>query len=144
VRGALPAASSSAVVSGGQTALAVAPIPLATAAHGQQLIIRYFRHVGSIELTADADVPIMPGAYHYALVVGANAYMHEAIGNVQKAAQFRALFKERIAVAMSEDMGMRLRDQQLMQFVQGADIYPITGQSPATFDPQTRPYDKHT
>lgn len=142
VRGGTPAGTSAAVVSGGQQQLALAPPPLATATHGEKLTLRYFRHLGSVEMTADSDVPILPGQYHYALVLGGNAYLAEAIGNVQKAAMWRQVFQQRMQEAQAEDAGLRLRDRQLLGFQGGATVYPITGQSPQTYDPGTRPYDR--
>lgn len=141
VRGGTPAGTSAAVVAGGQQQLALAPPPLATAGHGQNLTLRYFRSVGSIEMVADTDVPLMPPQYHYALVIGGNARMAEAIGNAQKAAMWSQAFQQRIAQGIAEDQGLRLRDAQLLEFKRGAVVYPITGQDPSTFDPSTRPYD---
>lgn len=142
VRGSTPAASAATMTQGGQQQLAISPPPLATATHGQKLTIRYFRSVGSMEMVADTDIPLVPSQYHYALILGANAYMQEAIGgNPAKAQAWRQLFKERISEAVSSDQGLRLRDQQLLEFRPPSYIYPITGQSPPTFDPQTRPYD---
>lgn len=141
VRGGTPGSTSAAIVQGGQQQLALAPPPLATAAHGQQLIIRYFRSAASVEMVADTDVPILPAQYHYALVVGGNAYMAEALGNAQKAAMWRQTFQQRVQEAITEDEGLRMRDAQLLEFKRGPMVYPITGQSPATFSPESRPYD---
>lgn len=142
VRGGAAAASSATMLAGGQQQLQVSPPPVATADHGQALQIAYFRSVASMELSGDADIPLLPAQYHYALVLGGNSYMAEAIGNMQKAVEWRAMFQQRIQEAISNDMGLRLRDKQLLTITPGAAVYPITGQSPGTYDPQTRPYER--
>lgn len=142
VRGGTPAANAAAVTQGGQQQLVLGPPPLATAAHGQKLTLRYFRSVGTMELSADSDVPLIPAQYHYALITGGNAYMAEAIGSQQKFMQFRPMFEKRISEAISTDMGLRGKDRQLLVMQSGASVYPITGQTPATLDLATRPYDR--
>lgn len=142
LRGGAAAANAATMVQGGQQQIQLAPPPIATATKGQALQISYFRSVATMEPSANTDIPLIPAQHHYALIVGAHAYMHMMIGNAQKAAGFRKLFQERIAEAAASDMGMRLRSRTVLVPQAGAAIYPITGQSPATFDPQTRPYDK--
>lgn len=141
VRGGAPNTSSATLVQGGQQELAICPPPIATAGNGVSIIIRYFRSVGTMEMVADADIPILPTQYHAALAVGGNAYMAEALGNAQKAQGWRTLFQQRVAEAISADTGARGHDRQLMVFAQGPSIYPITGQTPQTYDKATRPYD---
>lgn len=142
LRGGAAAANAAAMVQGGQQQLQLAPPPINTADHGQALQVSYFRSIATMEPTANTDIPLIPAQHHYALIVGAHAYMHMMIGNPQKAAGFRKMFQERIAEAASSDMGMRLRSRTVLVPQAGAAIYPITGQTPATFDQQTRPYDK--
>jgi hypothetical protein len=142
VRGGAAAATSALMLQGGQQQLHIAPPPINTADHGQALQISYFRSAATAELTADADVPILPAQYHYALVTGGNAYMAEAMGNREKATTFREIFEKRMAEAIVSDQGLRLRDRQLLTFAAGASIYPITGQNEQTFDLATRPYDR--
>lgn len=142
VRGGTPAASAAAMTQGGQQQLALSPPPLATATHGEKLTIRYFRSVGTMEMSATTDVPLLPAQYHYALIAGGNAYMAEAIGNMQRAAMYRAIFEKRIGEASISDQGMRIRDKQLLQFAAPAAIYPIAGQNQQTLDLATRPYDR--
>lgn len=142
IRGGVPAATSATIVQGGQQQLVISPPPVATAGHGVNLIIRYFRSVGSVEMSAATDVPILPTQYHSALILGGNAYLAEALGNAQKAQQWRQLFQQRVAEAISSDAGTRGRDRQLLTFASGASVYPITGQTPMTYDTATRPYDR--
>lgn len=144
VRGGTPAITSATVTSGGQQVIQLGPPPVATATHGVNLILNYFRSVGTVEMSANTDVPLIPEQYHYALVLGGNAYMAEAIGNMQKAAQWRQMFTQRIQEAVVADQGNRMRDRQLLAFQGGAFVYPITGQSQATLDLATRPYDQHS
>lgn len=143
IRGGAPNSTSATIVQGGQQQLAISPPPIATAGHGQNLILRYFRSVGSMELSGDNDVPLIPTQYQEALILGGNAYMAASVGaNLQKAQNWRTLFKERVQEASAADMGQRGKDRQLMVFAPGAMVYPITGQSPATWSPETRPYDQ--
>lgn len=142
VRGGAAATTSATVVQGGQQQLHISPPPINTADHGQALQLSYFRSAGTVELTADSDVPIMPAQYHYALVVGGNAYMAAALGDARKEAGFRQMFEKRIQEAIISDQGLRLRDRQLLMFAPGASIYPITGQNEGTYDNATRPYDR--
>lgn len=144
LRGGTPATTSAAVTSGGQQVIQLGPPPLATPSHGVNLIISYFRSVGTVEMSANSDVPLIPEQYHYALVLGGNAFLAEAIGNAQKAAQWRQMFTQRIQEAVVSDQGNRMRDRQLLGFQGGAFVYPITGQSQATLDLATRPYDQHS
>lgn len=141
VRGGAPAANAAAMLQGGQQQLQLAPPPINTADHGQALQISYFRSVASAEPSANTDIPLIPAQFHYALIVGGKAYLAESIGNMQRAAMFRQMFQQRMTEAAASDSGLRLRDRQLLTFQSGASIYPITGQTPQTFDPGTRPYD---
>lgn len=142
VQGGAAATTSGTMVAGGQTVLAISPPPLATAGNGVNLFLRYFRSVASVELVANGDIPIMPVSMHYALVLGGNAYMAEALGNPNKAQQWRQLFEKRLSEAMRNDEGLRLRNPRLLVPKQDVSIYPITGQTPQTYDPSTRPYDR--
>ena len=142
VRGGAPAATSAAITQGGQQQLQIAPPPLATADHGQALKIAYFRSVGTMELTADTDVPLMPAQYHPIIILGALAYMAEAQGNAQKASAWRQMFMDRMQEAARADIGLRGKDRVLLVQQPSASIYPITGQTPQTLDLGTRPYDR--
>lgn len=141
VRGGAAAASAAAMLQGGQQQLQLSPPPVNTADHGQALQISYFRSVATAEPSANTDIPLVPAQFHYALIVGGKAYLAESIGNLQKGQVFRSIFQQRMAEAAGSDAGLRLRDRQLLTFQSGASVYPITGQSPQTFDPATRPYD---
>lgn len=142
VRGGVPASTSGTIVSGGQQQIQLAPPPVAVADKGQALQIAYFRSVGSLDMVADADVPLLPAQYHYALIVGGNAYMAEWMKNVQSAGQYRQLFQQRIQEAMVADQGLRGRDANLFVPKSGPQIYGITGQTEPTFDPATRRYER--
>lgn len=141
VRGGAPAASAAAMLQGGQQQLQLTPPPIATADHGQALQIAYFRSVATAEPNANTDIPLIPAQYHYALIVGGKAYLAESIGNMQRAQMFRSMFQQRMTEAASNDSGLRMRDRQLLTVQSGASVYPITGQSPETFNQAVRPYD---
>lgn len=142
VRGGAPQTTSGTITSGGIQQLHIAPPPLAVADAGQALQIAYFRSVGSLDMVADADVPLIPAQYHYALIVGGNAYMAEWMKNVQSAGQYRQLFQQRIQEAMIADQGLRGRDRVLLVPKSGPQVYGITGQTEPTFDPATRRYER--
>lgn len=142
VRGGVPAANAAAVTQGGQQQLVLSPPPIATATKGQALQIAYFRSIGTAEPSANSDIPLLPAQYHYVLVLGGNAYLAAALGNVQRATEFRSLFQERMREAAVSDMGMRLRDHVVLVPRTGPTVYPITGQNQGTFDLNSRPYDQ--
>lgn len=142
VQGGTPAGTAAAVVPGGQQQIALSPPPIATAGNGVNLLLRYFRSVGNIEMVSNTDLPILPAQLHYLLILGGNTFLAEAIGSAQKAQQWRALYQARLASAITEDEGMRLRDSKFLDFRTGAYVYPITGQNPSTFDPGSRPDDR--
>lgn len=139
VQGGTAASTSSAVVSGGQTALQLWPIPVATAGNGVNLFLRYDRSAAGIELSADSDVPIIPVSFHSALILGATAYGMAAYNQPQEAAQWKQMFLSRIEEAARADSSTRNRDSQRIAQVQQPFLYPIVGQSQATFDPSADP-----
>lgn len=139
VQGGTAAANAAAVVSGGAQNLTLWPIPVATAGNGVNIFVRYDRAAGAIEMTADTDVPIMPIQHHGALVLGATAYGMAAYNQPQEAAVWKQMFMARIEEAAREDISMRNRDSQRIAPVQQPWVYPIQGQTAATFDPTTDP-----
>lgn len=139
VQGGTADANSAAVLAGGRTNLVVWPIPVATAGNGVNLFIRHDRSAAGIELSADSDIPIMPVQHHAALVEGATAWGMRSYNQTQEAAYWQGLFDQRIAKAVREDMAYRNRDSQRVAVVQQPWLYPIQGQTPATFDPTNDP-----
>lgn len=142
IRGGAPAVTAATVTAGGQQQIQLSPPPIATATHGQALQLAYFRSIGTVEPSANTDIPILPAQYHYDLVLGGNAYMAAALGNMQRATEFRALYRERLQEAAVSDMGMRLRDHVVLVARSVPAVYPITGQDQSTFDLASRPYDQ--
>lgn len=118
------------VLAGGNQALSLWPIPIATAGNGVNVFYRYDRSAASIEMSATTDVPIIPAQYHFSLVHGANAIGYETFGQSDLAAQQRQLFMQRMELAAREDESMRMRDSLRVQLVQQAWRYPIQGAPP--------------
>jgi hypothetical protein len=137
--GGVAQANSASVLSGGNQALALWPIPLATATNGQNVFIRYDRSAASIEMSADTDVPIMPAQYHFALIHGACAIGYSTYNQEGQAGSERQKFMLRMEEAAKEDDSMRARDVQRVQIVQQPWQYPIMGAQqngqPAAVDP---------
>lgn len=132
--------SAATILSGGNQALALWPIPIATAGNGVNVFLRYTRMVSETMLmTATTDVPIIPPKDHFALVHGAAAIGFETFGQESQAQYARMKFQQRMEAAAIDDEGMRMRDIQRVQLVQQPWQYPITGApqngAPAANDP---------
>lgn len=106
------------VLSGGTQALALYPIPIATAGNGVNVYARYDRSAAGIEMSATSDVPILPAQYHFALVHGAQAIGYETFNQENQAQVVRQKFLQRMEAAAREDESMRMRDSLRVQLVQ--------------------------
>ena len=118
VNGGAPATTSATVTAGGQTQLRVWPVPLATATNGQQLLIRYFRGVGTVQLSANGDIPLLPVEFHDAIVLRACARGLIANDQEENAKAFMVQFEERMQQMIAEDERIRpIRDQRMLKLV---------------------------
>jgi len=130
ILGGLAQSSAANVLSGGNQALALYPIPVSSAGNGVNVFLRYDRSAAGIEMSATTDVPIIPVQYHFSLIHGANAIGYETFGQTELAAQQRQLFMQRMELAAREDESMRMRDSMRVQLVQQTWRYPIQGAPP--------------
>lgn len=131
------------VLAGGNQALSLWPIPVATAGNGVNVFLRYDRSVASMEMSATTDIPIIPVQYHGALVHGANAIGYETFGQPELAQQQRQKFLTRMEAAARDDESNRMRDMQRVQLVQQPWSYPIQGAqngAPASVDSYPAPH----
>jgi hypothetical protein len=108
VGGGAPEASAAAGVAGGVQRLSVWPAPVSASAGALQ--VRMSRGVGTMELSADTDVPILPTRHHYALVEGAISLGLESEDDAVGAARWQDRFERRIQAMIAEDEGMRHAD----------------------------------
>lgn len=141
VQGGIPATTSATIVAGGQQQLKISPPPIATAGHGQNLIIKYYRNVGSVELVADTDIPILPVSQHELIIMGANYFGMMSRNQTYEANSWRAMFEGRLARAMQDDDKMRNRDaRHLMRrpMIATPNQAPL---SPPVYNPAARPLD---
>lgn len=106
--GGAPEATSAAATAGGVQRVSIWPAP--SAAVPGALQVRYVRGAGSIELTADTDVPIIPTRHHYVLVEGAIALGLLFEDAYIDASSWQQRYEQRIATMVAEDGGMRHGD----------------------------------
>lgn len=119
-------ATAAAILSGGNQALALWPIPIATAGNGVNVFCRYNRAVSETMLmSGTTDVPIIPAKDHFALISGALAIGYSTFGQESLADRERMKFMQRMEAAAVDDMSMRNRDIQRLQLVQQPWEYPI-------------------
>jgi len=138
IQGGTAAVTSATVVQGGQQQLIVNP-PVATAGHGVNLIIRYWRSAASVELTADTDVPLLPSQFHHMIIDLACAKAMTRYNQFADAAGFMQAYQSELAKAMDADQAMYSGDNDTLMLMP-----PITvsNQSPLTAadrNPSTRP-----
>lgn len=103
VTGGVPQTTSATIQSAGNQQLLVWPIPVATAGNGVNLFLRYWRSLGSTEMTADSDVPIIPIPHHAIIVEYATAYGYAMLGLAQQAQGFLQLANQRLERMVMED-----------------------------------------
>lgn len=138
IQGGTAATTSAAVVQGGQQSLIVNP-PVASAGHGVNLIIRYWRSAASVEMSADSDIPLLPAQFHHMIIDLACAKAMYRYNMPQDAAGFMQSYQAELAKAMDADQAMWTGDNDtliLMPPVQVASNAPLTS---AGYSPQTRP-----
>ncbi len=138
IQGGTAATTPSAVVQGGQQAIIVNP-PIATAGHGVNLLIRYWRSASSIEMSADTDVPILPANLHHMIIDLACAKAMTRYNMAADAQMFMQSYQSQLAKAMDADQAMWSGDNDtlvLMPPVQVSNQSPLTA---ADRNPSTRP-----
>lgn len=103
VRGATPAASSSAVHSGGEQVLSLQNVP----PYIGSLKLAYVRAAGSIEMVNDADVPLAPVQYHRAIIDLAISIGLTSEDQMIQASTFQQRAETMIASAVAADVALR-------------------------------------
>lgn len=140
VLGGTAASSSATVASGGRQQLALWPIPTAAAAQGVNVYLRYDRSAAGAELSADADVPIIPVGDHMGIVYGAKSIGFDAMNQSDQGQVQRMLFMQRLQAAAVQDQSMRMRDEQRLGVVEKPVQYPMTGAPKPGDPPPADPY----
>lgn len=138
IQGGTAATSSAAVVQGGQQSIVVNP-PVASAGHGVNLLVRYWRSAASIEMSADTDVPIIPAQFHHALIDLACAKAMTRYNMAADAQMFMQSYQSQLAKMMDADVAMWSGDNDTLALLPPIQI---PSQSPLTAsdrNPATRP-----
>lgn len=137
--GGAPDTTAGATRAGGRQEMLVWPVPTAVSGEGTHLLIRYYRSVASVELSADADIPILPAQHHYAIVLGAKLYGYDANGEMAsaEAQNAREMYEARIAAMIEEDERIRpIRDRLWSDLVTAPEPQP---NDPSVNNPRSRP-----
>lgn len=139
IQGGTPASSSTTVVSGGQQQIILAPPPSAVAGSGVNLLVRYWRSLSSISMTADSDVPLMPADQHQLIIQRACAIAMERNLQFDLAAGFQRSYETMLARAIDTDQAMYGGDANtviLRPVPMEPNQVPVTQ---ATYNPASRP-----
>jgi hypothetical protein len=139
IQGGTAASTSATVVSGGQQQIVVKPPPAATAGSGVNLIVRYWRSLSSISMSADSDVPLMPADQHQMIITRACAIAMERNLQFDLAAGFQRSFQEQLAAAIDTDQAMYSGDNNTM-ILKPVPMEPVqVPVTQATYNPASRP-----
>jgi hypothetical protein len=139
IQGDLAATTSATVLQGGQQSLVLSPPPVATAGHGVNIIIRYWRSPATVTMTADTDLPLVPVQDERMIITRACAIAMLQYGMGAEAAMYEQDFKDQLAAAMDTDQQMYSGDNDtliLQPPVQVPTQVPVTQ---ATYNPSSRP-----
>jgi hypothetical protein len=139
IQGDLAATTSATVLQGGQQSLVLGPPPVATAGHGVNIIIRYWRSAATVSMSADTDLPIIPVQYEDMLIARACAIAMRQYGMMAESQAYQRDFEEMLQAAMDTDQAIYAGDNLEIVYKQGPqtpDQVPITQ---ATYNPASRP-----
>jgi hypothetical protein len=137
IQGDLAATTSAAVLQGGQQSLVVGPPPIATAGHGVNIIIRYWRSPATVTMTADTDLPLVPVQYERMIITRAcsMAMLAYRLDNTQ----FERDFEQQLAAAMDTDMQMYSGDNDTLILQPPIQVPAQSPLLPADRNPASRP-----
>jgi len=143
VQGGAPATTAATMLAGGTQNMLLAPVPLATAGNGQNVIVRYLRSVASCELSGANDVPILPAQHHRSIADLALAIGLPLAGRGIEAQGFANLYAQRLKTMVAEDEAITpIRDQPILTLTTMGDMVPMQAKAgPEVFNPQARPGD---
>jgi hypothetical protein len=134
------AATSAAVVAGNAPMLRLNYPPTAVAGSGVTLSCRYWRSAASIEMTADADLPILPVQYHNMIVSKALALAMNRYGLAADGAAHERDFQEQLQAADVADAANRFADFEQVEMRTLPQLDNRVGHTPATYNPGAVPY----
>lgn len=140
IQGGAASSTSGATIQGGQQLLTVSPPPLATAGNGVNLIARYWRSAAGVELSADADIPIIPAQYAGMIIDCACSLAMGRYLLATDAAVFEQKYQARLQSAVQADIAMRRGDNETLAIAAVPQLPNQVPQTQATFDPSRRPY----
>lgn len=133
------AATSGAVVSGNAPFLRLNYPPVAVAGSGVSLIVKYWRSAASIEMTADADVPLFPVQYHNLIASKAIAIAMNRYGLTSDAVGHEKDYQEQVQAADIADAANRFADFEQVEFRTLPQLDNRIGFNPVTSSPNV-PY----
>lgn len=110
------AATPGAVVAGNAPFLRLNYPPVAIAGSGVSLVCKYWRSVATIEMTADADIPILPSQYHNLITSKALALAMNRYSLPDMAATHERDFLEQLQAADIADAANRFADFEQVEF----------------------------
>lgn len=138
--GGTAASTSGTVIAGGQQQLTLNYPPTAVAGSGVTLNCRYWRSAGTIELTADADVPIIPVQYHNMIVTRACAIAMTRYGLYSDAQNHMKDFEEMLNAADIADGANRFNDFETIEYRTLPQLDNRVGHTPNTYNAAAVPY----
>lgn len=138
--GGTAAATSGTVVSGGQQQLTLNYPPAAIAGSGVSLTCKFWRSAASIEMSADADVPIIPVQYHNMIITRAVALAMTRYSMFNEAAGHMKDFEEQLQAADIADGASRFADFETLEMRTLPQLDNRVGQTPNTYNPASIPY----
>lgn len=138
--GGAAATSSATVVSGGQQQLTLNYPPAAVAGSGVTLTCKFWRSAASIEMSADADVPIIPVQYHNLITTRALAIAMNRYSLFSDAQGHQRDFEEMLQAADIADGANRFSDFEQIEMRTLPQLDNRVGQTPNTYNPGAVPY----
>ncbi len=140
MQGGAPALSAATVVSGNAQLLQLNYPPSAVAGSGVNLHCRYWRSAAGIEMTADSDVPIIPGQYHNLITTRALAIAMNRYGLYADAAAHMKEFESMFQAADVADGAHRFADFETVEMRTLPQLDNRVGHTPSTYNPAAVPY----
>lgn len=138
-QGGTAASTSATVVQGGQQQIILSPPPTAVANSGVNLIVRYWRSTASIEMVADADIPLLPSQYHRLIIMRACSMAMTRNLMTQDAAVFERDFQEQLTAAIAAEQAMWSSDNNTLILKPVPMVPTQVPVTAAKYDPNTRP-----
>lgn len=139
IQGGTAATTSATVVQGGQQSIILGPPPVATAGHGVNMLLRYWRSAASIEMSADTDIPIIPTQYHNLIITRACAIAMERNVMLADAAGYQQSYEKQLAAMVDTDQAMYSGDNTTLILMPPIDVPNQAPLTQADYNRSSRP-----